>query len=583
MSQMRVPTAIYYDDDGYVDSAPPEPRGRGRARRAAAAAGPIGRRVAGKEFLLAYLRYAQTDPLYALVRDRSLRQSVTAFCAQPGAELGSKKLEVLDCEEFHHVFFPKSPVSVIHYPSPIESRFAWARQYGGPTFALSGITHTISTTAVMVALCNMVTAPLEPFDAMVCISRAAIDSVRAVTDNYCAHLRERFGGGSPTFRPRLVNIPLGVDVAKYRPPTARERAEERRKYGIADDEVVVLYLGRLIYHGKVHPFPLYQGIVGASKATNTKVRLLMAGWSPEQNVLDVLKAGAKTFAPGITTTFVDGTTDDVRYRIWWAADVFAFPTDNIQETFPQSVIEAMACGLPVVAADWDGCRDQVIHGQTGFLVPTCTIPGATEDSTSMLLVRELPYDQFLGRCNQAVAVDLYETAQALAILFSQPEVRSRMGRAGRERAVSEFSWEKIVSRYEALWAEQELQRQEYLKAGGDAPRAPAGSVSPAQFPPPEHSFRSYPSRIAGAEMKFQAGPDAKRRIVACMKHQLTGYSMRFRCRDPRILAGAIAAASSAATLAELERVFSQAGVDPITARATIAWMIKYGILERRDG
>ena len=52
-----------------------------------------------------------------------------------------------------------------------------------------------------------------------------------------------------------------------------------------------------------------------------------------------------------------------------AADLFCSPADNLQETFGLSVLEAMASSLPVVASDWNGYRDLVVHGSTGWLVP----------------------------------------------------------------------------------------------------------------------------------------------------------------------------------------------------------------------
>ena len=73
----------------------------------------------------------------------------------------------------------------------------------------------------------------------------------------------------------------------------------------------------------------------------------------------------------------------------------------------------MASGLPVVASDWDGNRDQVVDGETGFLIPTYMVRGATADATSRLVVREVNYDFFLAECNQAVAVDPAAVAGAL--------------------------------------------------------------------------------------------------------------------------------------------------------------------------
>ncbi len=54
-------------------------------------------------------------------------------------------------------------------------------------------------------------------------------------------------------------------------------------------------------------------------------------------------------------------------RVLAAADIFALP--SYFEGLPMSVIEAMLTGLPVVASDIDGPREQVVHGVTGLLVP----------------------------------------------------------------------------------------------------------------------------------------------------------------------------------------------------------------------
>ena len=66
---------------------------------------------------------------------------------------------------------------------------------------------------------------------------------------------------------------------------------------------------------------------------------------------------------------VDGRPADTRFSIWSVADIFISFSDNIQETFGLTPVEAMAAGLPSVVTDWDGYRDTVRHGIDQHFVP----------------------------------------------------------------------------------------------------------------------------------------------------------------------------------------------------------------------
>src|SRR5947199_181540 len=77
---------------------------------------------------------------------------------------------------------------------PPDPSLAWARQQRSPGgFALSGVTHTLSTLAATRVLCDLVTAPFEPYDALICTSSAVVRVVRTVTGAYADYLRDRFG------------------------------------------------------------------------------------------------------------------------------------------------------------------------------------------------------------------------------------------------------------------------------------------------------------------------------------------------------------------------------------------------------
>jgi glycosyltransferase involved in cell wall biosynthesis len=92
------------------------------------------------------------------------------------------------------------------------------------------------------------------------------------------------------------------------------------------------------------------------------------------------------------------------------ADIFALP--SLMEVGPATVLEAMGCGLPVVGSDVGAVPDDIVDNETGFLVP----PG------------------------NPVAL-----ATKLRLLVSDEKLRIRMGRKARERAMSQFSYNRMFS------------------------------------------------------------------------------------------------------------------------------------------
>jgi glycosyltransferase involved in cell wall biosynthesis len=91
-------------------------------------------------------------------------------------------------------------------------------------------------------------------------------------------------------------------------------------------------------------------------------------------------------------------------------DLFAMP--SYREGMPRALLEAMATGLPVVATDIRGCREEVVDGETGLLVP--------------------PRDH-------------YALGEAMLRILSDGEMAARMGRAGRQRVVDLFD-ERIATK-----------------------------------------------------------------------------------------------------------------------------------------
>jgi glycosyltransferase involved in cell wall biosynthesis len=550
--------ALLYDDDGYVETP-----------------GLIGRQVAGKEFFDAFLTYHSGTTLVALVRNQASADTLDRYVqGHPSQNSRRRGLLLVPEQDFLHAFFPTPPAGILYTPCPPDLRYAWARHQRGPgAFALSGVTHTLCSQRALEWLGDLVTAPFVPYDSLICTSGAVLKMVRAVTDAYADCLRERHGS-APRVRLRLEVIPLGVDTDKFRPAAPEERARCREALEIGPDEVAVLFVGRLSHHTKAHPFPLYHGVSEAARATGRKVHLLMSGWAHNQAVMQAFRDGAQSFAPHARVSFVDGTQPETRLAVWRVADVFSSLSDNIQETFGLVIIEAMASGLPVVATDWDGYRDLVADGETGLLVPTRMLDGATADATARLQLGAIDYDHYLAECSQAVTVDCARAAEAFTRLVGDEALRRRLGEAGRRRALERFAWANVIRAYEELWRDQERERQEYLRH--QPPDRPTSSRQ-ARYPAPEFAFTGYPAGWLRDDDGLRATDGALEQLGVLLASPLVNHVATTRVSDPPLLRAVLKAADGRA-LQDVEAVLARAGVEQGVGRATLAWLLKYDLL-----
>ena len=210
---------------------------------------------------------------------------------------------------------------------------------------------------------------------------------------------------------RLI-VSAGINVKRFSPdrfsPEARQRL--RQEQGFSPDAVVVTMIARLIAPKGVREF------LQAAERLNGKARFVLIG-EPDPGNLDSLTW--EEIQEYVRRGFVlaPGWQSDV---LPWLAitDIFVLP--SYREGTPVTVLEAMAMGLPVVATDVPGCREAVVAGETGFLVPPRNVD---------------------------------ELVQAIRKLVEDPALRRRMGQAGRARVVQHFAVERIVEQYLELYTE----------------------------------------------------------------------------------------------------------------------------------
>jgi len=209
-------------------------------------------------------------------------------------------------------------------------------------------------------------------------------------------------------------IPNGVDTELFRPATGPEEvAAQRTAFGLAPDVPVVLTCGRL--ESRKNAVSLVRA---AGELPRTPLQLVLAGPAGADPDYDASLAAAIAALPDGIEVVRTGKLEPPRVaELMRAADVFVLPSRA--EGMPNSLLEAMASGLACVASRIPGSSD-ILDAGGGLLV-------------------ELDDDS--------------ELAAALARLLEGEDVRSRLGRAARERIESEYSSRQVAGLYRELYRE----------------------------------------------------------------------------------------------------------------------------------
>ena len=215
---------------------------------------------------------------------------------------------------------------------------------------------------------------------------------------------------------RDVGIPLesvrvirnGVDLSRFGDTRS---AAVRRTFGVPDEgSVVIGAVGRLV------PVKDHETLIDAVdllRRNGSPVHAVIAGDGPLTGALQarIASRGLERFVRLL------GHRSDVEAVL---AGLDVFVQSSTSEGMSNTILEAMAAGLPVVATRVGGADEMVAEGVTGLLVPASN-PG--------------------------------EMAGALARLIGDRTTREEMGHAGRQRAVSEFSLQTMIERYQLLYCD----------------------------------------------------------------------------------------------------------------------------------
>jgi starch synthase len=456
-------TCFYFHPDGYTT--------KGRQ--------VMGRHVAGESFLQAALSYGRSGDLWIQVEDQKHANIFSSIAESCG------RREPLHLVHRHSLSRLKQP-GCLYLPGP--GLGEWARHrtfHGDRAWSLCGITHTTASTRAMDAIAELMTAPVQPWDALICTSRAVHNNVQRILQAEADYLRHRLGA-TRLVLPQLPIIPLGVHAEAFAPSFLR-RQQARQQLNIAEDAVVVLFVGRLAFHGKAHPLVMYQALEQAAYRTGRKFILVECGWYANRHIQDAFAQAASVASPSVRSIILDGRNPEFLRIAWNVADVFCSLSDNVQETFGITPIEAMAAGLPVVVSDWDGYRDTVRDGVDGFCIPTTMPPpGFGEDLATCHALGTDTYDMYCAYTSSLIAVDLEAAVQAFVKLANSADLRKKMGDSGRRRVLETYDWKVIIPRYEQLWDELRARRLE------SKDRSMLSHPWPARLDP-FYGFAAYPT------------------------------------------------------------------------------------------
>lgn len=549
--------AISYSDEAYHTSGPRL----------------MGAQSASEGFLRAYVRYSGVDELCCYANAEPHYQSFVERMRALGGEQPCRWVSPLEIEEL-------ASIGTIYFPDPTVQDATWhRRRAGAAAFSVCGVTHTTCSDNFMDLVGKWAITPLEPWDAIICTSQSVLQTVTFVLDTWEEYLRERLGA-TRLVRPQLPVIPLGVDVERL--PDDAQRASMRRAQrallGIEADDIAFLFFGRLSFHAKAHPLPMFLALESAARRTGKQLHLILAGWFANQHIEQAFLRGARTYAPSVKVRVVDGRRADIREQVWYAADIFTSLSDNIQETFGLTPIEAMAAGLPVVISDWDGYRDTVEHGVQGFLVPTTMPPpGAGEEMSRRFATRADTYDRYIAHQSQCTAVDIAACAAFYVQLIEQPQLRQQLGAAGRQRARDVFSWRGVIDAYQQLWDELAARR---AQAKGSPAAAPASPWHPLRQDP-LRVFAGYATHhLTGDVVLRLATPQAARLVPGLYADPLVNYA-----GAPFVLGTLDECQQLVSALGQGERTVDEllAPFSPersATIVRTLGWLLKCGMIQR---
>ena len=432
-------------------------------------------------------RLAFMEHLEKIFPDPKIRTRVTVSTQ---VEL-NKVLRDVDFDVFHQGDFT-------YFMPHLSSLRQWP---GTRPFPISGITHSLDGPIMQTRFMQLAISNLKPEDSIICTSSTARELVINKFYEIIGLMNEATGGNLKIPEIKTPIIPLGIEDDLYTGPiSAPERKEARNFLNIPHYSIVALSVGRISRNTKSDWSPTLE-LISRMKINGEldNFILIIAGGgdlkehTELQNLINRLELNE-------TVLIFLNFPAEVKKILYQVADFYLSLADNYQETFGINIIEAMAAGLPVIASDFDGHRDSVDNGKTGFLVSTTSsirLPSFLDFGMHILDV-----DLTRHYLSQMIAIDLDELHGAISLLFRNEDLRNSMGEKGRLKA-ERYRWKSIIMKYENVWLEssQSIRRQSATTTL-EAPTGPSELLSGFGM----LSYAHYNSAILGDNTRLGITP-----------------------------------------------------------------------------
>ena len=335
------------------------------------------------------------------------------------------------------------------------------RDHPTASFSIISITHSLSSLLAYHSFEDQFLAPFLPWDGIIETSSAASEFLNQIESSVTP-----IGlADQPSYFLSNISrrkIPLAVDDSLI--IMSWNKTEIRKSLGILDNEFVLLSPGRQSFHSKANPWVLYSALAQLTQVR--PVTLIMAGKYPNEFIRQAYRDAAKQICPEVKV--LEWTEDPDYEKSWKVADVMVSLSDNIQETFGLTLLEALAHGLPCIVSDWSGYRDIVKNNVTGFVVPTI-FPGhdseVNRSIVSAYITGNATYDMYIGRLSCLCSVDKTSIIDSIYTLMTQEDLRLQFSENAREAAKS-FAWSATLLKYQAFASHLSVEKSRLESTAG---------------------------------------------------------------------------------------------------------------------